>query len=557
MIRFSSQQMLRWCLGVCVLVFAIPSAHAQLDIFEKPKNNPPPQRRGFTFGTFKVGGNSGRKQMNQGQRLYAQGNYQAASLKFFLVVSQMSGSRWFQTAEFQLAKCLYRMGLYHAALDYFTGIIRTGASHRHFRSSLSWVILISRRLKNESMFLGKLKRFRTADFPRKYRNELFYLLGKYYFQNKKLPLARRLKLALKLLLQVQSRQAKFYARAQYVIGVIYALANQANNAARAFRLAATSARRIKNKKMQRNILELSVLALARIHYGAKHFKAAISYYRLIERKSGRWLDVLFERAWAHLRRGQYGHTLGILHSLDSPYFRNEYFPEVGILRAVSFFERCRYKRVKKIITTYLRRYRPLVSSINSFLTRNPSPQRAYITLRNLRNQESASGLDDDPSAQMFQRLLKLTFKDKKVRLLFDYIKEITRELQVIQQSRSLWRGSALGRLLQKRLKQERMAKVSEAGSRAQSRFRAAKNELAELISQALKIQYETLGAEKALLQASASQQGSFTMKSSRRRKRNRITVAAPDDYVFWPFQGEYWVDELGFYRYRVRGECKK
>lgn len=548
---------------IALLGLPMPSAQAQLDIFEKPQERAPTERRGFTFGTIRLSSQSGRKQMERGSQYYASGNYAAASLQYHTVVSQMAGSRWFQTAQYQLAKALYRMGLHHAALEYFTQIIQTGTGHRHFRTSISWVILISKQLKNESMFLGKLTNFRPSDVPNKYRNELFYLLGKYYFLSDKLAAEKKFKLAMRLLRRVEPNSPEYYARARYVMGVIYSIANpdtqnsDANSAASAFRQSITAARRVKDPEIQKNVLELGVIALARIHYAAKHFRAALGYYRLIERNSKRWLDVLFESAWAHLRRGKYGQALGLIHTLNSPYFQNEYYPEVGILQAVSFFERCRFQDVKSIITKYLARYRPLSQSINDFLRRNPTPERMYAALLQLKNQEESSGLDDDPSSQMFQRLLKLTFQDKQMRELFDYLKEIDREIEVVNRAHSAWQSSSLASQLRRQLAQERQAKIVQAGQRARQRFLNASSELSDLLSQALKIQYETIGAEKDLLQSSANQSGSFTMRTRSQRKRQYITVSAPDDYVFWPFQGEYWVDELGYYRYRIRGECSR
>jgi hypothetical protein len=28
------------------------------------------------------------------------------------------------------------------------------------------------------------------------------------------------------------------------------------------------------------------------------------------------------------------------------------------------------------------------------------------------------------------------------------------------------------------------------------------------------------------------------------------------NFIFWPFNGEFWVDELGFYYYTETGSCK-
>ena len=31
--------------------------------------------------------------------------------------------------------------------------------------------------------------------------------------------------------------------------------------------------------------------------------------------------------------------------------------------------------------------------------------------------------------------------------------------------------------------------------------------------------------------------------------------ATDDEHVYWPFTGEYWRDELGYYLYTIKSEC--
>ena len=39
-----------------------------------------------------------------------------------------------------------------------------------------------------------------------------------------------------------------------------------------------------------------------------------------------------------------------------------------------------------------------------------------------------------------------------------------------------------------------------------------------------------------------------------RAPRGDVT-ATDEEHVYWPFQGEYWKDELGSYYYYIRSEC--
>jgi hypothetical protein len=88
--------------------------------------------------------------------------------------------------------------------------------------------------------------------------------------------------------------------------------------------------------------DLAFMQLARIHYGARQNRYALYYYAKIERGKPQWLEALFESAWANYRIGQYEQALGNLITLSSPFFRDEYFPEALILKAVIYYENCRY-----------------------------------------------------------------------------------------------------------------------------------------------------------------------------------------------------------------------
>jgi hypothetical protein len=80
--------------------------------------------------------------------------------------------------------------------------------------------------------------------------------------------------------------------------------------------------------------ELAFMQLARTHYGMQQNRYAIFYFGKIERGTNQWLEALFESSWANYRVGQYEQALGNLITLSSPFFRDEYFPEALILKAV-------------------------------------------------------------------------------------------------------------------------------------------------------------------------------------------------------------------------------
>ena len=60
---------------------------------------------------------------------------------------------------------------------------------------------------------------------------------------------------------------------------------------------------------------------------------------------------------------------------------------------------------------------------------------------------------------------------------------------------------------------------------------------------------ETASAEQGWLEAGRALQENVT-----RRRLPRPFI--PDDtYIFWSWRGEYWADEVGYYRFAVKSEC--
>jgi hypothetical protein len=35
-----------------------------------------------------------------------------------------------------------------------------------------------------------------------------------------------------------------------------------------------------------------------------------------------------------------------------------------------------------------------------------------------------------------------------------------------------------------------------------------------------------------------------------------LDFATAVDFIYWPFNGEFWQDELGYYQYTEQGSCK-
>src|SRR5207245_10653181 len=91
-----------------------------------------------------------------------------------------------QTAELWMGKALYNMTFYSASLSYFDRIVQKGPSHAYYHATLKWLASLSRQLPDSTGILEKIGKYNRAELDQpaleKVRDELYFLLGKFYYQ---------------------------------------------------------------------------------------------------------------------------------------------------------------------------------------------------------------------------------------------------------------------------------------------------------------------------------------------------------------------------------------
>jgi hypothetical protein len=285
--------------------------------------------------------------------------------------------------------------------------------------------------------------------------------------------------------------------------------------------------------------ELAFLQLARIHYEARQNRYAIWYYGRMPWGGERWLQGLWEASWAHYRIGDYEKTLGNLLTIQSPYFEDEYFPESWVLEAIVYYENCRYPEARKVLDTFQRKYEPVYEEL-ARLTSRPQPPAAFYDLL----RQGGSGT--------MRRILKLSLTDQNIRQLAESIGEIEDELdRGIGGRRAEFRQSALAKDLSERLSAERVRLVEEAGQRARGKLEYERDQLRALLAQALRIQIEVSRKEREALEGSLARGEQVEVV-----KDLRYSTAVSDEHLYWPYEGEFWRDELGTYSYTLTKGCK-
>lgn len=481
--------------------------------------------------------------LDEGLKYYEAKEYYQASLLFYKVIEEpdVSADAFRAKAQYELAKSLYRLKLYQGALNLFDQIVTAGVDHPYYEATLSWLILLYRKLPGETDALLRLSNYAPlfpAQVPEKFRDEFAFLMGRYYYQEASLDEALKY-------LKFVGDSNSFYPEAQYLTGITHVRKYDAKPAVVAFKnvLGYVSERDLEDPRYKR-LEQLSLMAMARTFYSVGQYDKAIKYYDFIPQSSEYWLQSLFEASWAYFQADRYNKALGNLHTLNSPFFDDEYFPESVILQAVVFYSNCRYDRVRLTVEEFDLIYPDLKEQLQTYLDQYQDPVALYEFLVEI----NEGSRDFDPR---LNQILSAALTDKTLKRTLEYVDELGEELKLLEQTDPSWRDSTLGRTLLQELTFSQSFALSSAGELARGRLERVRRELNELIKQSKKILIETAKAETTALDQQL-RDGDFQGLD---KSQSADGIVVDDEHVFWSFRGEYWRDELGYYLYNVKSQC--
>lgn len=284
---------------------------------------------------------------------------------------------------------------------------------------------------------------------------------------------------------------------------------------------------------RRKLLRLALLGKARAYYSQGDFAKSVEYYEKVPRFSEDWYDAMFESGWAYFQNAQFGRALGMVHSIQSPYFDDRYRAESWVLKATTYFQMCHFDRVRRALDVFFSRYEPMAAQLKPWL-------RARQT-----NAELVEVIEQGHPA-FPPEIRRQVANNRRYRKLSGQIDELGRELAAA--GKCFPEGTFKAQLM-RFLRDERDQLTDYAGRvvRAELLRREAVY-LDDFLNQARIIKFETADAERKMLEA-----GKDITKGPRAKGPRPVVPNAR--FQYWAFQGEYWLDELGYYAHSIKNEC--
>jgi hypothetical protein len=216
------------------------------------------------------------------------------------------------------------------------------------------------------------------------------------------------------------------------------------------------------------------------------------------------------------------------------------------VKATIYFYNCLYDRAAEAIQEFNAVYPQLFQDLKKLISSTPDNTALFEVAAKIRN--GTSGLPEST-----ERAARGVLSDLSLVKRFQYVEELDRELKQHDKAEAAWKSTNIAQTVFADITLQRSLAVNEAGDLSRRRINRLTDELAQLIKRVIKIEYEILQGEKGNLEQEVIQEQQI-MKTGSERRAEEIRV--DDEHNIWPFTGEYWRDELGYYRVRVRNRCQ-
>lgn len=316
-------------------------------------------------------------------------------------------------------------------------------------------------------------------------------------------------------------------------GVVLSLQGRNDDAVAPFLTAEAAARRASRDERFINRANLNI---ARAYYATGNYTQAILYYAKVERSSDFWLDAQFERAWAHFRGEDVNGALAMLFTHASPFFEEGYYnPEADLLRAYGLFIMCKFPDASKQIDAFEAKWKPIAEAYSGVTM---SPEEAFADV--------AAYLSGGSHQLPVAMLRQYQGEDR----MQDAVRAAALAEKEIATAEGL--GEDVGALAAGVLRDLHDERVKAEGQRVLDKVAASAKELESFLTDIEITRLDLLNLEAQMYERAAA---TGELEQGDAVERLRDFKKTRKGYRVWPFQGEFWADELGWYVFSARPDC--
>ncbi len=256
--------------------------------------------------------------------------------------------------------------------------------------------------------------------------------------------------------------------------------------------------------------------LARLLYEKEEFKEADSLYEQIDTNIAYQSQNLLERSWAQYRIGNQEKAMGLLYAFNAPAYRNYFSPEFFLLKSFIYKDVCHYRRALNVIDEFREHYKSALVGVydRKEVTGNP------------------------------EMLLSLLGKEK-INRVWKFLRLLEAEKKQISKFDSPTLQAYLENIYQLQIDES----VAELKLLADDYYEEVANDLLEYEEKTDLMAYEiSLDMYKRVYQYHYDDE-------DKEREMESDSRFIKHYYAFYPFQNEFWNDELDNYKVVLENKC--
>ncbi|MBM4388080.1 MAG: hypothetical protein FJ088_10110, partial [Deltaproteobacteria bacterium] len=433
--------------------------------------------------------------------------------------------------------------LKQSAARLFLDVLLSGPDKPFFQNAFNELRKLRKEINYNPPDIEKLSAFFVDNFSQNFQDEFFYVLGEFYYDYGNFQKANKY-------FEKVSENSKDRAKALYLTGLIQVKLKLFKSAVESFQNAILSA---EQTGADQDVIDLSYLALARIAYETltedlSNYDAAIFYYRKIPTNSYRLPSAIYESAWTFFQKEDYSRAIGAIHALRSPYFLDYFYPELWILEATMYLNLCRYELARHAIEMFDKEVAQYGEPLRKFMMNQKTPEDYYNSFVAAANGDAAKGLT--------KKLALPVLSNVEFYNVYRTIRQIEKEEKEL--AASVDKLGEFGTNILNKLQVLKKDKINEAGIKIQQILKTIDTDLSEYAVKVTEIELDinTIEIEMKTIEM-RKLAGEIEEATLAPKAREGAVAIVGGDTVSWPFEGDYWKDEVRYYRSFLEDECSE
>lgn len=479
-----------------------------------------------------------RNQLSNALNMAQGGQYEAAANALFSLGRRSELKQERPQIKYILGTMLIELKLYQTAAFQFVDVIRL-KHPKYSKLAIEKLSVVADTLGDDTILNYAISRVDLSDFPSNLRDMIHYRLGEIKLRNRDFSKAAEL-------FGKVSYGSSFYFQALYNKGLSELEANKPSLAIGTFNKMLDARRKAPATDTNKVAAQMG---LARALYQMQDWEASIEAYSQVPRDTLMWHDAVFEQSWAMLRVARFRSALSNFQTLHSAYYEDFYMPESLLLRGIVYLYICKYDEMEKVLSLFEKTYGPVRTKIGTFLKSTTDASAFYSEAEKALVMKTT---DKSSNLRLPYIVLRYILDQGDIKRSLNYVERLNYEKTRVE-SNAAFRNSPLGQYALKVLSNRGRNAKYAIGDMVKAHLLNMRLELNDLYEQAGFIRYEMITGRKE------------TVKKKIAGKD--ITGEQIDDsidrqfyiqngYEYYPFQGEYWLDEVGNYHFLGKQSCE-